>query len=221
MREYYNANIKLLQLLCMHEQVAIRKSNSNQKIFQVRCKTSQFSSLPIDTGIWGVTEQGPIENPQRKLQNLKTKENQLIQKKENQNIQSNTFEVVRQRQKSRIREQSIETHGEPSILSEDNKFREEVRHHLLSNTENHFNSAESYKAPDQMITNLEMTDIPKFGRIRSNVKTSRGVRVQTIRLRTSEAKESNHIFSVLNLFANDAGGNKLSRAGRIDDYRLL
>ncbi len=76
MREYYNANIKLLQLLCMHEQVAIRKSNSNQKIFQVRCKISQFSSLPIesDAGIWGVTEQGPIENPQRKPQDWKTKE---------------------------------------------------------------------------------------------------------------------------------------------------
>jgi hypothetical protein len=113
----------------MHEQVAIRKSNSDQKIFQVlvRCKISQFSSLPIDAGIWGVTEQGPIEYPQRKLQDWKTKENLQIQKEENRNIQSNTFEIIRQHQKSRIREQSIETHGEASILGEGNKFREKIR----------------------------------------------------------------------------------------------
>jgi len=53
-----------------------------------------------------------------------------------------------------VREETVEPEREAMILSSRHNFCEQIRHHLLYDTETHHHITETYIAPDQMVPDL-------------------------------------------------------------------
>ncbi len=55
------------------------------------------------------------------------------------------------------------------ILGPNNNFGEKVSEHFLRDTKTHFYISQAHITPDHMVSDLKMTNVAQFGRIRRNM----------------------------------------------------
>ena len=115
------------------------------------------------------------------------------------------FEIIRCRKRGEGRDQCIETNSETKILG----------------SKNHIYITKTYMTSNKVIANLKVTDVSEFGWVGRDVKTRERISVKTVRLGTTEAEKSNHVFSMKQLFAYNASRNKLGRARGINHDGLF
>ncbi len=95
-----------------------------------------------------------------------------------------------------VRKKRIETQDQTSILSCCNQLGKKVSDHLLSYAKDHIQVSHADATPHQVITDLQMSNIPQSCRIRRDVKTGLRIRIEAIGLWAIETKETHHVLCV-------------------------
>ena len=95
-----------------------------------------------------------------------------------------------------LRNQAIEPHRQPMILSPNHKLCQQIRNHLFGDAEMHNHVAKTDVTPNQVVAYLQMSYIPKLRCVCRDVKTSHRVGVEPIWLRAGEPQEAKHIFGM-------------------------
>ncbi len=94
------------------------------------------------------------------------------------------------------------------VLCPRNDFRKQICDHCLGNAEKHDNVSERYDTSNEMVSDVQMTHITKPCWVGGDVEARHGVRVESVRFRTTEPQETNHILCCQNLFGDNTGGDE-------------
>ena len=130
-------------------------------------------------------------------------------------MNSELLKSIRLHKFMHIWDKRIEPERESGILSRHHKLGEQVGDHFFRDAENHLHIPQADATPNQVVSDLQVPYISQPCGICSYMQTGLRVSVETIRSRASEAKETDHVFRVQQLFARDAGSDELRRARRI------
>ena len=120
-----------------------------------------------------------------------------------------------------VRAKIVKPDRQPAILWSWDDLCQQIRHHLFCHAINHRDLSDCHIAPNQIISDWQMTNIAQPFCIRRDTQACSGIRVHCVRFDARKSEEADNIFGVYGLLASHTCSNVLCRARRIHHDRLF